>query len=371
MLFSIILFIIVLAVLILVHEFGHFIVAKRNGIRVDEFGLGFPPRLFGFTKGETTYSLNAIPFGGFVKIHGENPDEDSISGPDQGRSMVNKPKRVQAAVLVAGVAFNILLAWMLFVIGFMSGLPTSMSEVPPGAQVNELGLMITSVMPNSPAEEAGVKPGDRILAVETPAGLLDGPAISEVQDAMAAHGGQEVILSVERGIGERAEALSLEVIPEEGLAAGRAGIGVTMDQVGIMRLPFFSAIWEGTKFTVRITGVIAVALWDFFSQLFRGQADLSTVAGPVGLVGLVGDASQLGFIYLLSFTALISINLALINLIPFPALDGGRLLFLFIEWLKGSPISPKVANTLNFVGFALLITLMLVITFSDITRIIG
>ncbi|MDO8510042.1 MAG: RIP metalloprotease RseP [bacterium] len=364
---SIILFIIILAVLIFVHELGHFIVAKRSGIRVDEFGLGFPPRLWSKKRGETTYSINAIPFGGFVKIFGENPDDESIGGPDSKRSFVNKPRSIQAAVLAAGVFFNFVFAWLLISIGFMFGLPTP-ADYGGSVPVQDAKLIVTSVSSESPASEVGLQPGDRILFVESSKGSLQDETLTvpNVQELIAESVNEEITLLYRRGN----ENQLVRIEPEVGIVEGRAAIGVGMDRIGILKLPAHKAIWSGAVATVNLTKAISVGLADFFTGLFRGTSSIGQVTGPVGIVGLVGQVSELGFIYILSFTAFISINLAVINLIPFPALDGGRLLFVLIEAIKGSPINPKIANILNGVGFALLIILMLLVTYNDILKLI-
>jgi regulator of sigma E protease len=363
---NIILFIIILAVLILAHEFGHFIVAKRSGIRVDEFGIGFPPKLFSKKIGETEYSINLFPIGGFVKIFGETPDKESISGPDAKRSFVNKAKYIQASVLVAGVFFNILLAWFLISVGFMSGLPTPVGAAPAGRELKDVSLVITEVLPDSPAEAASLKSGDKILSISVGETILSNPTAKQLQDFIADNIGNEVNIDIKRG---KTQESIVSVVPTKGIIE-KPAIGIAMDEIGILKLPFYMAFWEGAKITVLLTKATFFGLASFFGNILTGTADLSAVAGPVGIVGIVGQASEFGFIYLLSLTALISINLAIINLIPFPALDGGRLLFLFIEKLKGSPIKPVIANTINTIGFALLILLMLVITYHDIIRMV-
>lgn len=363
---SILFFIIILAVLILAHEFGHFIVAKRSGIRVDEFGLGFPPKIWGKKVGETKYTLNLFPIGGFVKIFGENPDEESMSGPDAERSFVNKPKYVQAAVIGAGIVFNILFAWFLISFGFMWGLPTSVDAVPEGGMLKDPALVITEVLPHSPADNAGLKVGDAILSLREGENVMVAPSLGTTQEFIAAREGKEVAVSIKRG---KYVTEDFMIKPIAGIA-DRPVIGIAMDEIGTLRLPPHLALWEGAKLTVALTRATFIGLADFFGNLVTGKADLSGVSGPVGIVGIVGEASGFGFIYLLSLTALISINLAIINLVPFPALDGGRLLFLLIEVLKGSPIKPVIANIANGIGFVLLILLMVVITYHDIAKMV-
>lgn len=362
---SIIIFIIILAILVLVHEFGHFIFAKRSGIRVDEFGLGFPPRLWGKKYGETLYSINLIPFGGFVKIFGENPDEDSRTGPESSRSFVNKKRPIQAAVLVAGITFNILFAWILISIGFMSGLPTPVDEAN-RSEITNAKLTITQVLPKSPAELAGLKTGDEIVSMSSGLDSLGNAGIDSesVSNFISLHGGREVEIELKRAD----ESMKISTVPKEGVVDGHPAIGIALGFIGELSLPIHKAFWEGGKLTLNLIQSIAISLCGFIYHIFTGSADFSSVTGPVGIAGLVGDASKLGFIYLLSFTAFISLNLAVLNLIPFPALDGGRLLFVLIESIIRKPINQKIANAANFIGFALLILLMLVVTYKDIVK---
>lgn len=365
---SIIIFLIILLVLVLSHEFGHFIVAKKSGIRVDEFSFGFPPKLFGKKIGETTYNFNALPFGGYVKIHGENPDQDSIEGLDSHRSFVNKPWYIKAAVLLAGVGMNFIVAWLLLSIGFMSGLPTSVEVAPKGAVIENQALTVVSVVSGSPADEAGLKSGDKILSLETindTTKILSSNFTAEtVQNFVKKHSTDEIIFSIVRA----KESKQFSVIPEINKGGDTAMVGISMDMIGTLSLPVHKAVWEGLKLSADLTVKIAAGFYTLIRDGITGNGDLSTVTGPIGIVGIVGDAADFGFIYLLSFTALISINLVIINLIPFPALDGGRLLFLLIEKIKGSRIKPQIANAVNLVGFGILMLFMVVITYHDIIK---
>jgi regulator of sigma E protease len=346
---TVILFLIVLAVLIFVHELGHFLLARAFGIKVTAFALGFGPKIWAKTKGETTYSLRAIPFGGYVSIFGENPDEESIKGPDSKRSFVNKPKWQQIIVLASGVLFNFIFAWILIMIAFGVGVPASLESYPEYAErMTDQRITITYVEPGSPAENAGLKPGDTITGYA---------AVADVQNAINA--------SKENGI----EIAGKKVVATSGIVDDRYAIGISMDQVGTLRLPFHLSIYEGTRFTLHMMKQITIGLWDLVAGLFTGKAELASVTGPVGIAGLVSDAAQLGFTYLMMFTALISINLGVLNLVPFPALDGGRILFVLIEAVIRRQIKPTVANTVNAVGFALLILLMVVVTYRDIVKI--
>lgn len=364
---NIIIFVIILLVLVIVHEFGHFYSAKKFGIRVDEFGFGFPPKLFGIKKGETEYTFNALPIGGFVKIFGENPDDENTNGPDKDRSFVNKPKWQQAIVLFAGVFANFALAWLLFSFGLMTGLPSSVGAVP-DKYLHDVNLVVVSVSPKSPAETAGLKSGDKIVSVSvTEKEKMQ--TLAEInpetlKDFIGEHGLSEIEIGYTRG---KTKAVAVaKVTPSE--ASGRPTIGISMDQIGTAKLPVLTAFWEGLKLDWFVTKGTVTGLFGLIKGALVGKGSFSSVTGPVGMVGIVGEASKFGFAYLMSFAALISVNLAVINLLPFPALDGGRLFFLLIEKIKGSRMNAKFANMANMIGFFVLITLMVVVTFHDVFK---
>ncbi|MFA6535899.1 MAG: RIP metalloprotease RseP [Candidatus Paceibacterota bacterium] len=362
---SIIIFLIILAVLIFVHELGHFLIAKKSGIRVDEFAIGFPPKIFAWQRGETKYTINLIPFGGFVKIFGENPDDESISGPDSARSFVNKNRGIQAGVLIAGILFNLLFAWILISGSLSLGLNTSVSgyeKYSPDAKV-----LVVSVLPNSPAFRAGLQAGDKIENLSIGANQLSKLTVADTQNFIFNSNGTPIKIAATRGM----EKLDLTVLPEAGIVPDKMAIGVSLDLVGTLRLPIHRAIYEGAKITASLTKETAIGLAKFVYQIFAGSADFSQVAGPVGIVGLVGGAAKSGLSYLLTFTAFISINLAVINLVPFPALDGGRLLFVAIEAIRRKNINPKIANIVNGIGFAILILLMILVTYHDIAKLVS
>src|SRR3990167_1494319 len=363
---NILIFLIILLVLVLVHEFGHFWTAKKFGIRVDEFGFGFPPKIFGIKKGETEYSLNLLPIGGFVKIFGENPDNENTNGPDRERSFINKPNWQQAIVLFAGVAMNFLLAWILFSIGFMSGLPTSVGSEPTGFKLSDVNLTILSVSEKSPAQTAGLKSGDKVVTLSSGDDFIENINPDTLKSFVQSHGEKEISIGYIRG--KNKEFHLAKIIPVVSQSDNQPKIGIAMDMIGTAKLPFFTAFKEGMALTWFVTKGTVVGLYTLVADSLRGEGSLDSVTGPVGMVGIVGDAYQFGFVYLLSFAALISINLAVINLLPFPALDGGRLFFLLIEKIKGSRLNPKFANTVNMIGFSILILLMVVVTFNDVVK---
>jgi regulator of sigma E protease len=380
-----VIFILILVALILAHEFGHFIVAKMCGIRVDEFGIFFPPRLFAFKWGETEYSLNLLPFGGFVKIFGENGEENppskNLGGDGQtaeqfgdknflkgdSRSFTTKPKWQQALVVVAGIVCNLLVAWLILAAAYMHGIPTSVDHEGVG-QVQDAHPTIVGVLPNSPADKAGLKAGDVITKIITGRSELanKGATAQDIQEFISEHQNESLGFAVMRD----GQAVSAIATPAEGLAAGKKVVGVELGDVGILQLPPQLALVQGALLGKEITISTAQGLTSFFSQIFRGQANFSEVSGPVGIVGLGSSAVQQGFIATALLTALISINLAILNLIPIPGLDGGKLLFIAIEAITKRPISQKISVAFTFVGLALLVLLMLVVSFHDVARLV-
>jgi regulator of sigma E protease len=381
---SILIFILVLVVLIVVHEFGHFIVAKWSGMRVDEFGIGYPPRALVLgEKNGTTYTLNWLPFGGFVKIHGEDglKPSDAEGSPDgvasdatpfrgqaaDTHSFSSKNRFLQALVLVAGIAMNLLLAYVLIVGGLMLGTPRSLApdEVAHARNV-ELGVM--QVFSGTPAAEVGILPGDAIIFAEREGATWSPKSEESFPDFITASGGEELSLSIRRA----EERLSFTTAPERLNIPGapRYALGVEVVTIGEASLSFFHALAEGAKATGNIIVYTAKGLAGFFVGVFTLSVDLSSVAGPIGIAGVVGSASAQGFSYLLSITAIISINLALINLIPIPALDGGRLLFVIIESIIRRPIRASVSQAVNALGFLFLILLMIIVSVNDIFNII-
>lgn len=366
---SIVVFILILAVLVLVHEFGHFIVAKKSGIKVEEFGFGFPPRAKKlFKRGDTVFTLNWIPFGGFVKIFGENPEDLEKHPEDKHKSFSSKSKWTQAAVLLAGPVFNLLFAWLALSLMFIVGAPAVYNEQD-AQYIKNPRISIVEIVENSPASEAGLLVGDSIVS------LTYGPETfiisdpTQISQIVENRGAQAVEIKVQR----KNTIFSTEAIPSFGLFEGQSApaLGVAIDRVGTLRLPIHKAIASGFERTWQLTKSTASFLGDLLSDLVtKEKADLSAVTGPIGIVPVVGDALSIGFSFVVIIMSLISINLAIINLLPFPALDGGRLLFILIETIKGSPIHPKTAGWINATGFLILLALMLVVTVRDIIQLV-
>ena len=362
---SVIIFIVVLFVLILVHEWGHFIVAKKTGMRVDEFGIGFPPKLYGLKKGETEYTINAFPIGGFVKILGEDGGADAgTRGDDWNRSFAAKSKWAQAAVLVAGVSMNIIFAWLLLVMVFMIGVPSAVEE---GQASDDARLVVTEVLADSPADQAGLPVGASITAISASDDSNISPTPSSFASFVGVQGDNE--LTIEYQIGD--EARTVNVTPATGFISDdneRLAIGVALSMVETKQESLVGAIVSASERTYNLLVAITVGITTLIFDAFTFSADFSQVAGPVGIVSLVGDAASFGFTSLLVFTAVISLNLAVINMLPFPVLDGGRLLFVAIEAVIKRPINPIWMARVNFAGFALLIMLMVAVTYSDILK---
>ncbi|MBC7836610.1 site-2 protease family protein [Acetobacteraceae bacterium] len=360
---SLLIFIGILIALILVHELGHFVVAKLFGIRVDEFGIFFPPRIFAKKFGETEYSLNSLPFGGFVKIFGENGNE----GERDKRSFVNKPRYAQALVIVAGIVMNLVFAWLILSVGYMAGLPTSVEHQGFGT-VSDPHIEIVAVLPESPAMKAGIEAGDSIKAVGTASIEPFYPETADgAQTFIASHQDDSIIVIVAR----EGELKNFVVRASEGLIEGRKALGIQMNDVGVLQLPPHVALAQGGLLAYNMTIATAEGLSQFFTTLVRGTANFSEVAGPIGIANIGAGAVQSGFVAAITLTAIISINLALINILPIPGLDGGRLLIIAIEGTIRRAVPQRVTLSLTIAGFALLILLMVVVSYHDIARLIG
>lgn len=361
---SVLIFIIILGVLIFVHELGHFLVAKKSGIRVDEFAVGFPPKLWSWTKGGTKYALNLIPIGGYVKIFGETADDEALD-PENKDSFLNKSRWIQAAVLVAGVAFNIIFAWILFSISLMAGFPTVVTDEN-RADIQESFVVVTNVRENSPAHEVGLQSGDQIVSISRGEDVLglDDITTASIKDFISADT-DTLQLEIVRGD----DTLDLRVNPEVGVIGdGSPAVGIGMERIGALQFGFFESIWQGFLMTGTVIKEIGVGFYGLLSEVFTGNGSLDNVAGPVGIVNLVDSASNFGLAYLLGFTAFISINLAILNIFPFPALDGGRLIIVLIEGITRRRIKPSIVNAINAIGFLILLLLMLIITINDVVN---
>lgn len=328
--------ILVFGLLIIFHELGHFIAAKRVGIKVHEFSVGFGPKLLSFPRGETAYNLRLFPLGGFVRMAGMDPSEEVE---EEERSYQNKTVGQRAVVIAAGPLMNFLLAALLLMIIFMvHGFPTPTTTI---------GKLVSG----QPADNAGLKPGDKIVAIN------DKP-VERWEDVTAlvnAHPGQPITVIVLRNGEEKRFELVTAVNNE-----GKGMIGIYPRQE-MRQLGPLAALYRGMEYTVRLSGLIL----EFIGRMIIGQAP-AEIGGPVRIVQEIHTAVRMGFFYLLQLAAFLSINLGLFNLLPIPALDGSRLIFLALEGLRGRPVDPAKENFVHLVGFGLLLLLIMVITYKDI-----
>ncbi|MBI5742382.1 MAG: site-2 protease family protein [Candidatus Niyogibacteria bacterium] len=352
----------VLAVLILAHELGHFLAAKWSGVKVEEFGLGLPPRLWGKQKRETLYSINWLPFGGFVKIEGEDATAETAVSE---RSFGAKGVFARALILAAGVVFNILLAFIFLTGGYVIGTPATISEGE--AYSGEAHVVILDVEAGSPAEKVGMKPGDAILNLKSGTETEAVATTDGVRAFIYRHLGREVALTLKRN----GDIVEIKATPRSDAPKGSGPLGIGMAKVGLKKYPIGTALVEGAKDTYFMTLMTLGSIYHFFADIFTGNGGMDKVTGPVGMVKMVGGALDFGWLYLLNFVALLSINLAVINIIPFPGLDGGRLLFLGVEAVTRRRISQKVASVAHAAGFFFLLFLMLAITYNDIIKLAG
>ncbi len=342
---SVVSFIGILIVLVFAHEFGHFISAKLARVKVEEFGIGFPPRIFSFKRGETTYSINSIPLGGFTKMVGE--EDPSLPG-----SLAGKSIPVRVLVLSAGSLMNILLPIFLFAISFMIPHDVTLEKV----QVQE-------VAQGSPAQTAGIEPGDRILEI-------NGHTIQNRGDVgyyIQLYLGIKTNILLQR---DEQPPNEVALVPRWKPPAGQGATGITITGVDSATVRESEPFWKAVPSSV-------VYCWDVL-VLFRNElirwfigGTAPQVTGPIGIAEITGQVAKAGASPLLEFAALISINLAIINIFPFPGLDGGRLIFVFLEWARrGKRISPKREGLVHLIGFAVLMLLILVISYYDIAHII-
>jgi len=347
-------------VLIILHELGHFLLAKKFGIKVEEFGIGFPPRLWGKKIGETLYSLNLLPFGGFVKIFGH---EKRIDHP---RSFTTKPFYQKALVIIGGVAVFWVVAAILLSIVMVIGVPSLISDDEPGI-LNNPKVQIAAVSSDSPAQKAELKVGDEIRNIKCPAVDIEINKVKEVQDSIEKCKGKETILAIQRG----KDILDVSLTPRISPPEGEGSMGVALLRTALKSYPFYIAPIKGIEATGTLTIAIVRGWGALFKSLFQGDGVPGEieVKGIVGIFELFVQAGALGTTYFLQLIAMITISLALLNILPIPALDGGWLLFLVIEKIKGKPLNQKIVQNISMVFFFLLIALMVWVNIKDIIRI--
>ncbi|MBI3274263.1 MAG: site-2 protease family protein [Candidatus Colwellbacteria bacterium] len=356
----ILIFFLALVLLVLVHELGHFFTAKLLNMKVEEFGFGFPPRLFGFKKGETLYSFNLLPLGGFVRILGE--EGDTKNDP---RSYASRPAWQRSVVLISGVAMNFFLAVLIFWVTYTIGFPMTLGK-DTNVHASNVSVQIVDVAKGSPASIAGLRQGEQIVSVR-PVSYGEATAVTSVeilQNVIEKNKGNNVMFTLIRD-GTRVEK---EVAVRLHPPTGEGATGIILASVGLVRFPWYEAfgkaiITSGQMFYGMLHGLAL-----FVSNLLWSGNVIGDISGPVGIASMVGQFYQLGFSYLLAFLGFISINLSVLNILPIPALDGGRLFFVGVEKLKGSPLKAKTEQRIHAAGFALLLSLIVLITIRDIMK---
>ncbi len=367
---TILIFLAVLSILVFVHEFGHFIVAKRSGMKVHEFGFGFPPRFFGVQKVEgkwkivwgnkdtgtedTVYSVNWIPLGGFVKIMGEDNDD----GVDE-HSFVNKPFWRRFFTLAAGVIMNFLLAGVLLAVAYSAGYPTgveSIDQIPSNATFTERQVAIIDVVKESPAAKAGVMPSDLVNSVDG----QQFETVESFQDYLGTNKGKTFSFNLQRLNEQKTIEVQSLANPKE----GEGSVGIQLVLYGKIKFGPIAAIGQGFRTAYNQLGAIGSGLYN----LFASGAGFESLGGPIKIAQITGQVADTGIIPLVQFAAFLSLNLALLNALPIPALDGGRILFLLIEKVRGKRNNAKFEQYANAIGFMALLLLMIVISVRDVSQ---
>ena len=346
-----------LVALIVLHELGHFVLAKKFGVKVEEFGIGYPPRIFGKKIGETVYSLNLLPFGAFVKIKGE------IGGIEDSRSFSNKPIWQRAFIILGGVISFWLISAVLLSFLMALGVPTAIGDEE-NHNLKEPKVQIISIAPDSPAGKEGLKAGDTIKKLQITNYELQVTKVKEVQEFTAEHLGEKITLTVERG----KDTLDVKLVPRESPPEGEGAMGIGLVRTALKKYPWYQAPIRGVLACGNLT-VAVIQGWGYaLASVIRGVPSGVQLMGPVGIFSLFAQVGQLGVNYFVQFIAIISIYLALFNILPIPALDGGKLLFLGIEKVRKRPISQKIEQQITAVFFALLIVLIIWVTIKDIAK---
>lgn len=350
---TLILVILIISLLILVHEWGHFYSARWLGVKVEEFGFGFPPRVFSFVKNGVRYSLNLLPLGGFVKIFGEHGE-----GEDHKSSFASRPAWHRFIILFAGVFMNLVLAWAFFSVSAGIGTPKISEE-------RGIPVSIIGVVPDSPAKKAGIHLGDQVLEMRGHDLTLRIETEEDVRNFTDAYRGEQITLLIKRG----EEVQEIKVTPRGHVPEGEGPLGVALGRLAIERSPWYLAPVDGLRTLAISTVATLQGLYSLARDFVFTGTTTAEVSGPIGIFMFAQDSQVLGLSFFLQFIGILSVNLAILNFLPIPALDGGRILFLLIEKIKGRKINPRIEDMVHTIGFVLLILLMLLVTYKDITRI--
>lgn len=355
----------VILVLVIVHELGHFLAAKISKMRVEEFAFGFPPKLFSKKMGETTYAFNLLPIGGYVKITGESFDEEEREKlKTDKRAFQNRPKLLQIFVLVAGVTMNMILAAIIFTF-----LNTKTHLMPVGQEYDKYiqnpKTYIIDVAPNSPASLAGIENGSEVISVKSGNDSASIDNVESVIDLVKKHYDEYILISYKDKSGNIKEA---SVLPTYNEDKTKKTIGIALQRGEYVKLEGMDIIKFGIQDTYNYTKLTVAGLKDTLVKLVKGENVSDSVAGPVGIAKMVGKASESGVDNILFLTAILSISLAVLNILPIPALDGGRIMFVLIEMVTRRNISHKIQYFANAFGFIFLMSLMLITVYLDIFR---
>lgn len=352
---TLIIFLITISILVFVHEFGHFIVAKKTGVLVEEFGFGLPPRIFGIKKGETLYSINWLPFGGFVKLYGEDYDTE-IKKSLKKRAFSEKKTREKSAIILAGVIGNFLLAWLIFSYLFTHGVPVPTNKV-----------FIEKVIANSPAAKAKIIPGDQIVSLisaDNNEKVLEKP--DQLIKLTKTNAGRKITLTIKRGD----KIIKKSIIPRKNPPINQGPLGIVITSYEFRKYPWWQAPIYGLLDSLKITAKIFQEISKVFINFITFQKQNVDITGPIGIAKFSGEIVKFGKNAYLEFLALISLNLAVINVLPFPALDGGRLVLVFYEGFTKRKINRNIEKNLNLIGFVVLISLAIIISVNDIINLL-
>jgi regulator of sigma E protease len=356
---TVIIFIAVLSVLVIVHELGHFLAAKKAGCNVSKFAIGFPPKLFSFTKGETEYTINLLPLGGYVSIKGENGEES-----DDPRSFSNKSFAWKSLIISAGVLMNVALGYVLITAGMLFGAPALVDdsqEINKYARIADRELQIIEILPESPAALAELSLGDKIISLNSqPVTSTD--ELSAILNQATDSDSGEYTIEIKR----EDRVFNQVIQPERIEQIDKQGIGVGLAEIGTVSYPWYIAPFLGIARTGEILWLIVASFVGIIQELFTTGGTNVDIAGPVGIAVITGQVAKQGFIHLMQFTALLSLNLAIINILPFPALDGGRFALIIAEKIRGKKVNVKLENMIHLIGFAFLMLLVVIVTANDI-----
>lgn len=347
---------IVLISLLVAHEFGHFILAKRFGVKVEEFGIGYPPRIFGKKIGETIYSLNLLPFGAFVNFPDENNPKE-----ERKYSMVPTGKRMLIAL--GGVISFWIIAAIILSIVYTLGTRVAVADEENNNLIDPR-VLIVAINRNSPADLAGLKPGDAIIGLEVNGEKVNVIRSKDIQEFTSVHSEQKVLLAIERG----KDKFNVLLVPRKFPPAGEGSLGVSLIKTAVKNYPWYSSVGKGILTTVNLTIEIIKGYCQALVNVFRGLPSGVEPVGPVGIFQMVNQASRLGFSYFLQFVGMICIYLAIFNAMPIPVADGGKMVFLIIETLRKKPLNRTLEQKIDTVFFVLLIALMVLVTIKDVSK---